>query len=143
MFSSEHERLIERHQSAAPVTWSSRALASCLQRLMDGGPTEWAEVTVHDAWVLPDAEGFCMVYTSPWGPRVGYRVSRYGEGGLLSGMSPAQEAKEAPPEYFGIEIADFAIAEPLGSIGQQLVYDSRGLGWWGDAPFPNIGESSA
>ncbi|WP_082473832.1 hypothetical protein [Curtobacterium sp. Leaf261] len=140
MFSTQHAALIDATRAATVPTWSDRALLGCLEKLRDGGPTEWQLVTVHDAWPLQEVDGFCVVYTSPWGPQVGVRVTRDTPSGAPfypSGLY-AQPLSGGDPtaEEFGQEIADLGIAEPLGSRGSRLVMDGTGLGWWGDAPLP-------
>lgn len=93
-----------------------------------GGPTEAAEVKVHDGWAFDD--GFCLMYDSPWGPTVGVRVK-------ASGNQFAEAYTSDPTaQDFGVDIADFTVAEPLGSYAYNLAFDSTGLGWWGDPPFP-------
>ncbi|GAG42300.1 unnamed protein product, partial [marine sediment metagenome] len=43
---------------------------------------------------------------------------------------------EPTAEQFGWEIADYAVAEPLGTRADHLVVDRAGVGWWGVAPLP-------
>jgi hypothetical protein len=138
MHTPQHAALIARLESADQSTWGERALLACLRRLRDGGPTEADSVEVRDAWAFPAS--FCVVYKSPWGPEVGVQVN-------------TDSTLSQPPFYFpdvyagdldsgptadeaGITFADFTIAEPLGSIVDELVYDAAGLGWWGEEPLP-------
>lgn len=101
-------------------SWVQKVLLGCLQRLGSAGPTEWQIVEVLDAWT--DGNALYIVYTSPWGPVAG----------LIRGTeSPASE----DPTDCGKEIADFDVAEPLGTIADDLTYDDNGVGWWGD-PIP-------
>lgn len=41
------------------------------------------------------------------------------------------------PDDFAHEVADYVIAEPSGTIADNLVDDSDGVGWWGELPFPD------
>ncbi|SDQ49942.1 hypothetical protein SAMN04489742_1356 [Arthrobacter crystallopoietes] len=97
------------------------ALLACLERLRDGGPTQWEDVEVHDAWSTPDA--FAITYSWPWGPDVGLVRRR----ASMQGEDPVEAAQF---------IADFDVAEPLGTAAARLHYDRAGLGWWGDLPAP-------
>ena len=138
MYTPEHSALIAELGSAAQTTWGERALLACLRRLRDGGVTESDLVEIRDAWAFP--EGFCVVYKSPWGPDVGVRVTTRSTGG----RSPfhfqevfTEDLEQGPTaEEAGVTFADLAIAEPLGSIADELVYDADGLGWWGEEPLP-------
>jgi hypothetical protein len=138
MHTPEHSALIAQLESAAQSTWGERALLACLRRLRDGGVTESELVEVRDAWAFPT--GFCVVYKSPWGPEVGVRVSTQSTGGYPPFYFQdvyAEDPNNGPTaDEAGITFADLAIAEPLGSIADKLVYDSDGLGWWGEDPLP-------
>lgn len=138
MHTPEHSALISQLESAGPSTWGEQALLACLRRLRDGGPTESDLVEVRDAWAFPT--GFCVVYKSPSGPDVGVRITTHSTGGHPPLYFPdvyADNPDSGPTaDEAGVTFADFAIAEPLGSIAGQLVYDSDGLGWWGEDPLP-------
>jgi hypothetical protein len=112
---------------AAP-TWGEAALRACLERLRAGGPTEAAHVKVEVGWAVDD--GFCLIYRSPWGRTVGLRAVASGE------QFSAAYTCDPTALDFGVDIADFAVAVPLGRQADDLVVDEDGLGWWGDAPFP-------
>lgn len=129
----EHARMIRQLRETRDPSWGEIALLSCLEKLQSGGPTEAAEVKVHGGWAI---DGFCLIYDSPWGPRVGLRAVESGE------QATDVHWDEPPAEAFGKDIADFAVAEPLGSVSDRLVVDSNGLGWWGDPPFPTGGAHS-
>ena len=121
MFSARHEELIARLEAQPGSTWLDEALLSCLRRLRDGGLTEWQSITVVDAWT--DADALSVVYR--WDglhETIGYRMGR---------RAPSAEMTAA--EY-GIEIADFQIAEPLGTVYGSLRFDANGIGWWGYLP---------
>lgn len=128
---SAHQRLIDGLESQS--SWGDLALLACLTRLRDGGPTEWREVTVLDAWSV--ADGFCVVYEM-YGDRLGVRAHRATAGGPPFWFDRGVFGKHPTPEAFGQEIADYAVAEPLGSVGDNLVMDRDGVGWWGDPPLP-------
>ena len=83
---------------------------------------------MHEGWPIDD--GFCLVYRSPWGPTVGLRVAATGD------QFEAAYTYEPTASDFGVDIADFSVAEPLGSRADDLVFDADGLGWWGDGPLP-------
>jgi hypothetical protein len=138
MYTSQHSALIAQLESADPSTWGERALLACLRRLRDGGVTEWEKVAVRDAWAFPD--GFCVVYASPWGPEVGVRITMQSTGGrppfYFQDWLTGDPERGPTPEEAGREFADLAIAEPLGRIVDELVYDVGGLGWWGEEPLP-------
>lgn len=82
-------------------------------------------------------DGFCLVYRSPWGPTVGLRVVADGD------QFEAAYTDEPTAGDFGVDIADFSVAEPLGSRADDLAFDSDGLGWWGDAPLPVAGRGAS
>ncbi|WP_354570507.1 hypothetical protein [Glaciihabitans sp. UYNi722] len=124
----EHLSLIDQLHRNPNQSWGESALLSCLDRLQAGGPTEAEEVKVHDGWAFDD--GFCLIYKSPWGPTVGVRVEASGRQFI------GAHADEPTAAEFGIDIADFTVAEPLGSSSYRLACDTTGLGWWGDRPFP-------
>lgn len=129
---SDHQHLIEDLETAAN-DWASAALLACLLRLRDGGPTEFREVTVRDAW--PIVDGFCVVYEM-YDLRLGVRATRTTGDGPPFFFSQGFQGPDPSPRAFGVEIADYAIAEPLGSFVGELVPDSAGVGWWGDPPLP-------
>ncbi|MET3564809.1 hypothetical protein ABIC47_000280 [Leifsonia sp. 563] len=124
-----HSAAIDELRTLNNRSWGQTALLSCLERLRSGGPTSAEEVTVVDAWAFDD--GFCVIYGSPWGPTAGLRVTATGE--QYSGAYTDQPTAEE----FGMDIADFSIAEPLGRFADRLVFDAGGVGWWGDPPFPS------
>lgn len=115
-----HLALIRQFEQSAGLSWGGGALLACLRRLRDGGLTEWQSISVENAWAFDD--GFCVVYRWPAGPPVGLRVT------TRSGSQPQMLTHE-----FGREIADFSIAEPLGTTVLQV--DSSGVNWWGEPPF--------
>lgn len=123
-----HSAAIDELRALPELSWGQTALLSCLERLRSGGPTSADEVTVVGAWAFDD--GFRVVYGSPWGPPVGLRVVATGQ--RYSGAY----ADHPTAEEFGMDIADFSIAEPLGRFADRLVFDAGGVGWWGDPPFP-------
>ena len=129
---SDHQRLIEDLEASAD-TWASEALLSCLQRLRDGGPTKFRDVMVLDAW--PVTDGFCVVYET-YEVRLGVRVTRATGEGPPFFFSRSVHGPEPTPRAFGVEIADYAISEPLGRLVETLGSDEDGVGWWGDAPLP-------
>jgi len=121
VFSARHEELVARLEAQPGSTWLDEALLSCLRRLRDGGLTEWQSITVVDAWT--EAEALSVVYR--WDglhETVGCRMGR---------RAPSAEMTAA--EY-GIEIADFQIAEPLGTVYGSLRFDANGIGWFGYLP---------
>jgi hypothetical protein len=121
VFSARHEELIARLDAQRGATWLDEALGSCLRRLRDGGPTEWRSITVVDAWT--DGDAISVVYRwNTMHETFGCRVGRH---------APSDEMTAA--EY-GIEIADFHIAEPLGTVYDSLRFDANGIGWWGYLP---------
>ncbi|MGI3779767.1 MAG: hypothetical protein ACRYG2_03235 [Janthinobacterium lividum] len=129
---SEHERLIDGLEISTG-DWASEALLSCLRRLRDGGPTQSRDVTVLDAWPITD--GFCMVYEM-YEFRLGVRVTRTTGEGPPFFFNRGVHGPDPSPRAFGVEIADYAIAEPLGSLDETLVTDEAGVTWWGDPPLP-------
>jgi hypothetical protein len=128
IITSEHAQLMEELSAIDDRNWGEEALLGCLRRLESGGATEAAEVKVHDGWALD--EEFCLVYASPWGPTVGVRIHHDGD------QFEAAYTYDPSPNEFGIDIADFTVAEPLGTYADHLILDSYGLGWWGDHPLP-------
>lgn len=136
MESARSRELIETLSAQHSRSWAATASLACLERLRDGGPTEWRLVTVHDAWPDDEIGGFCVEYTSPWGPRVGLQVSRLAKGGAPFYLLDSYDGPEAEQDAraFGVEIADFSIAEP--GIPEALVKDASGLGWWGWGELP-------
>lgn len=90
---------------------------------------------VLDAWSISD--GFCVVYEM-YGDRVRVRARRGTPNGPPFFFNRGVHGEDPSPEAFGVEIADFAIAEPLGNFAQSLVLDDDGVGWWGDPPLPGI-----
>jgi hypothetical protein len=125
---AEHEALLEDLGAIPAPSWGQTALLACLRRLHEGGPTSPEEVRVVDGWAFPD--GFCLIYEAPWGPMVGLRVTATGKQ-FLGGYVDSPTAED-----FGTDIADFTVAEPLGTRIFFLVEDETGLGWFGDRPFP-------
>ncbi|MFF9565447.1 hypothetical protein ACF1AJ_19010 [Leifsonia sp. NPDC014704] len=121
-----HSAAIDELRTLHNRSWGQTALLSCLERLRSGGPTSAEEVTVVDAWAFDD--GFCVIYGSPWGPTAGLRVTATGE--QYSGACTDHPSAEE----FGMDIADFSIAEPLGRFADRLVLDAGGVG---DPPFPS------
>lgn len=121
MFSARHEELIARLAAERGPSWLDECLASCLRRLRDGGPTEWHSVTVVDAWTDDDALSVVYEWTYLH-ETIGFRRSR------------PREPEESTAAEFGIESADFFIAEPLGTRYDALRFDANGIGWWGDLP---------
>jgi hypothetical protein len=119
VFSARHEQLIVRYEDGRQPSWADEALHSCLVRLRDGGPTEWESVTVVDAWTEGDSLSVAYEWTYLH-ETIGCRRSR-------------PENATAAAE-FGIETADFFIAEPLGTRYDALRFDANGIGWWGDLP---------
>lgn len=128
--------LIERLRARPPQSWSDRALLACLERLAAGGPTGGHLIHVHDAWPLDDADGICVIYNDPGGRTIGLRVLRTSSSGHPLYLNAAAGDMNNPDD-FGHEVADYVIAEPLGTIADQLVEDSDGVGWWGEQPFPD------
>ncbi len=124
----EHAQLMKELSAHGDRNWGEDTLLGCLRRLESGGPTEAAQVKVHDGWAEDDE--FCLIYDAPSGPTVGVRVHRDG------GQFQSAYIDEPSPDEFGIDIADFTVAEPLGTKANHLVLDSDGLGWWGDQPLP-------
>lgn len=119
MLSARHEQLIDELEATATRTYLEEVLLACLLPLRDGGPTSWDEVTVHDAWVT---DGYlAIIYTSPWGPKVGV-------------VHTEDSLNREKPAVAGWDLANFSIAEPLGSAADHLRYDAEGLGWSGDLP---------
>ena len=76
-------------------------------------------MTVHDAWVTGGY--LAIIYTSPWGPKVGV-------------VHTEDSLNREKPAVAGWDLANFSIAEPLGSAADHLRYDAEGLGWYGDLP---------
>ncbi len=136
----EHDALIAAAEAVPSPTWSDRALLACLRELRDGGPTEWRSITVRDGWPLRDTEGFCVVYSWSEGDPIGLRAALEGSRGApvyADGVYAEPFSGDEPTaEQFGWEIADFAVAEPLGRRADHLVRDGDGVGWWGVAPLP-------
>lgn len=122
--SPQHERLIADLETLGG-DWRSEALLGCLQRLRDGGPTEWRDVVILDAWPITD--GFCVVYEM-YGDRLGARATRATGEGPPFFFSRGVHGADPSPRAFGVEIADCAIAEPLGSRGDSLVTDEASVG---------------
>jgi hypothetical protein len=122
-----HESLIASLESLPEATWGEQALLACLCRLRDGGPTEHAIIEVHRAW--PIENGFKVVYLSPWGPIVGLTAQRDD----LEYFQRIYEQDETnlTAESFGMEVADFYVAEPLGRYADVLEIGRDGIGWWG------------
>lgn len=103
-------------------TWAALALRACLDRLASGGSTEWQRITVLDAWT-DSSESFCVVYRWDQSSHVyGLRRKRP----ELSTIDP----ERGNPESDGCFIADFDVAEPLGTVRDELRYEG-GVGWWG------------
>jgi hypothetical protein len=98
---------------------SVRALRACLARLSHS-ITEGRPVRVVDSWADgPDM--FSVVYVHPlFDGLLGLRRRVEFEAGIDT------------PEEFGADVAEFDIAEPLGSIAKKLHPDSSGIHWWGD-----------
>ncbi len=119
MMTSRLGSLINELKIVPDRTLAQEVLLACLERLGSGGPTEWEVVEVFNAWT--DGDALCIVYSAPWGPTVGLRLS-------------TERPIADDPTECGRTIADFDIAEPLGTIADHLVYDDDGMGWWGDLP---------
>jgi len=128
MVTPQHLALIEQLASTPGEAWGRSALLACLRRLQDRGPTEAAIVEVYQAWPLED--GFQIVYLSPWGPRVGL-TARRGKLEWFANVYVDDPGSEPTPREFGMEVADYFVAEPLGKYAETLEFDSDGLGWWG------------
>jgi hypothetical protein len=122
-----HDALIASLDSLSEATWGEQALLACLRRLRDGGPTEYAIVEMHSAWPIED--GFKIVYLAPWGPVVGLTAQR-DELEYFQGIYQGDGA-DLIADSFGMEVADFYIAEPLGNYAELLETDADGVGWWG------------
>ncbi|MBG6190315.1 hypothetical protein IWX64_001255 [Arthrobacter sp. CAN_A212] len=116
MYSARHHSLIRELRALPAPSWLETVLLSCLERLRDGGPTEWEQVRVDDAWV--DGDTISIVYLSPGGQQAG----------LIRGRS---SLSVDDPVEAGRDMADYDVAEPLGSVAADLVYDAQGVGWWG------------
>jgi hypothetical protein len=122
-----HRSLLASLESSPEATWGEQALLACLRRLRDGGPTDYSIVDVIRAW--PIDSGFEVVYLSPWGPVVGLTAQR-GELEYFQGIYE-EDGASLTAESFGMEVADFYVAEPLGRYTEVLEVDSDGIGWWG------------
>lgn len=120
MMTPRLEQLINDLEKTSERSWIQEVLLACLQRLGSGGPTEWQIVEVFDAWI--DGDALYIVYTSPWGPVAG----------LIRGSENPADDDAA---QCGEMIADFDVAEPLGTYAEDLTYDNDDVGWWGD-PIP-------
>ncbi|MGP5727157.1 hypothetical protein ACTXOR_15385 [Arthrobacter rhombi] len=117
MMTPRLQSLIETFEAIPHPDWVTIVLTSCLKRLGTGGPTAWECVEVFEAWV--DNGALFIVYTSPWEPTVGL-------------MRGAEDPDCEDPVEQGQNIADFDVAEPLGTYIDRLTFDANGLGWWGD-----------
>jgi hypothetical protein len=132
MASRQHQQLMADLEASADG-WGAEALLRCLQALSGGGPTQWRDVEVLDAW--PISDGFCVVYEM-YGARLGVRATRATGDGPPFFFSRDTYGGDPSPAEFGVEIADFGIAEPLGDRVHSLVRDDAGVSWWGDLPLP-------
>ena len=130
---AQHRELIEELAAGPRKEWGESALLACLEKLRDGGPTEAALVEVYRAWAIQ--RGFKIVYLSPWGPTVGL-TARAGQLQFFSNIYCDDPDADPTPEQFGMEVADFFVAEPLGRFSDVLEFDTDGLGWWGERTLP-------
>jgi len=105
-----------------------------LERLASGGPTDGQLVEIYDAWTVPVADGFCVVYARPFGKMVGVRVLRTSSADYPLFLNADGSVDVNDAEDFGSAVADYVIAEPLGSRARSLKYDREGVGWWGEPP---------
>jgi hypothetical protein len=136
-----HRQVLAELAAGPRSTWSQQALWACLDRLRTGTWTMTPEVRVERAWT-DGPEAFCVVYTLH-GPDlwIGIRLRR--------GDSDSEENEPGSdvdnhdlgfldPDWFGQDVADFSIGEPLGTVLQTLRTDEQGVNWWGslDAQLP-------
>jgi hypothetical protein len=128
MVTPEHAQLISDLEDLAERSWGDNALLACLLKLRDGGPTEYIIVEVRRATAV--ADGFDIVYLSPWGPEVGLSA-RLDQMQFFGGVYQESCDRDPTAAEFGQEIADFFVAEPLGTYAYPLDIDDTGLGWWG------------
>jgi hypothetical protein len=128
MVTPEHTRLISELEMRSERSWGEDALLACLKKLRDGGPTEYQIVEVRRA--LAEDNGFDIVYLSPSGPEVGLSA-RLGQMQYFGGVYHESYDRDPTATEFGQEIADFFVAEPLGTYAHPLDIDDTGLGWWG------------
>lgn len=134
--SEQHVALVRDLYAESRPTWSHRALLACLERLMEGGPTDGHLISVFDAWSIPARDGFCVIYSHPCGEKVGVCVLKTSSDDYPLFLNADGSLDMNNAREFGVEVADYVIAEPLGSIADTLIYDNWGIGWWGEPPLP-------
>lgn len=129
MKSEVHAQLIADLGHMVSPSWGERALLSTLVTL--AGLMELADrVEILKAWV--DADDTVRIeYIAPWREESPVGLVRVRREEPLPYYLYDDEAHQTPEEY-GTSIAILDIHSPLGSVASRLVYDSRGVGWWGD-----------
>lgn len=129
MFTDRHADLIVELEQAGSHEWGPRALLACLRKLRDGGPTEWTQISVLNAWA--SAESFRVIYDWPGLRRIGIVRDRLT---TIDHPDLNMAGPDHTPEEFGKAVADFNIAVPLGAYGAVLEEDAAGVRWWGHIP---------
>lgn len=123
--------LLDEFRHRVEMSWGERVLFSCLHTLTQR-PGSLELIEIRDAWVdVGDTVKF--VYLAPWrmvGPVGLVRIRR----GIPLPYYDFDYATEVPqtPEEYGRNIADLDISVPLGRNAAHLMFDSHGVGWWGD-----------
>lgn len=132
--SPNRRAISERQSSPSSTTRAATSFSSSPRNreIADNRPS-----IPHPGLGISVVDGFCVVYEM-YGYRLGVRAHRRTAGGPPFWFDRGVHGEDPSPEVFGREIADFAIAEPLGTIAGNLVMDHDGVGWWGDPPVPGI-----
>jgi hypothetical protein len=127
--------------AVADPDWPERVL-NALQEIFGRKERLIDEVALVDSWIersgsAGQAPAFLVAtYRHPYDEHV------IGLKRRLDEMPAAGDANSTSADdlarWLALWIANFDMAEPLGRQADLLVYDERGIGWWGDG-YPRVG----